>query len=80
MSDLEKDLAAAAVVSHVIINLHTTVHWSGVHDNAVRGQSTGSIAGEPVLQPIIRGYRPASGTFDLYTEHHDRVKIVQIRL
>jgi hypothetical protein len=76
MSDLEKDLAPATVVSNVVIDLHTTVHWSGVHDNAVRGQSTGTIAGEPVLQPIIRGNRPTGGAFDLYTEHHDRVKIV----
>ena len=76
MSDLEKDLAAAAVVSHVVINLHTTVHRARMHDNAVRGQSASSLTGEPVLQPIIRGNRPASGTFDLYAKHHDRVKIV----
>jgi hypothetical protein len=80
MSDLAKDLAAATVVSHIVVNLDTTIHRAWVHDNAVRRQSTGPIAGEPVLQPIIRGNRPTGGTFHLYAEHHDRVKIVQIRL
>jgi hypothetical protein len=80
MSDLEKDLAPATVVSHVVVHLNTTIHRSGMHDNAVRGQSAGSLAGETVLQPIIRGNRPAGGTFHLDAKHDDRVKIMQIRL
>jgi hypothetical protein len=80
MGHLAKDLAAAAVVRHIVIHLNTTIHRSGVHHNAMRGQPTGPIPCEAELQPIIRGDRPASGTFDLYSQHHNCIKIMQIRL
>lgn len=80
MRHLAQDLAAAAIVGNVVIHLDAAVDGARMEDDAVRLQARRTLASESELCPIIRSDGSSSRPLKLDPEHHDRIKIADVRV